>query len=146
MANKFDMHDPELVDLDKFEAFVDENGWELFYVSAMTGEGLKKLIYEVGERLRLLPPITVYESEVITENELPETVEDIVIKYEDGKYIVEGDWIYNIMGRINFDDYESLNYFQHTLMRSGVFEKLEAKGCRDGDTVSIYDFEFDYVK
>ena len=146
VANKFDMHDPELVDLDKFEAFVDENGWELFYVSAMTGEGLKKLIYEVGERLRLLPPITVYESEVITENELPETVEDIVIKYEDGKYIVEGDWIYNIMGRINFDDYESLNYFQHTLMRSGVFEKLEAKGCRDGDTVSIYDFEFDYVK
>ena len=71
---------------------------------------------------------------------------DIVIRREDGKYIVEGDWIYNIMGRINFDDYESLNYFQHTLMRAGVFEKLEAEGCRDGDTVSIYDFEFDYVK
>ena len=146
VANKFDMHDPELVDLDKFEAFVDENGWELFYVSAMTGEGLKKLIFEVGERLRLLPPITVYESEIVSEEILPESSEDILIKYEDGKYIVEGEWIYNIMGRINFDDYESLNYFQHTLMRAGVFEKLEARGCRDGDTVSIYDFEFDYVK
>ncbi len=146
VANKFDMHDPELVDLDKFEAFVDENGWELFYVSAMTGEGLKKLIFEVGERLRLLPPITVYESEVVSEEAIPEGSADITIKYEDGKYIVEGDWIYNIMGRINFDDYESLNYFQHTLMREGVFEKLEAKGCHDGDTVSIYDFEFDYVK
>ena len=146
VANKFDMHDPELVDLEKFEAFVDENGWELFYISALTGDGLKKLIYEVGERLRLLPPITVYESEVVSEEVIAPDETDILIRRENGKYIVEGDWIYNIMGRINFDDYESLNYFQHTLMRAGVFEKLEAEGCRDGDTVSIYDFEFDYVK
>ena len=145
VANKFDMHDPELVDLEKFEAFVDENGWELFYISALTGDGLKKLIYEVGERLRLLPPITVYESEVVSEEVIAPDETDILIRRENGKYIVEGDWIYNIMGRINFDDYESLNYFQHTLMRAGVFEKLEAEGCRDGDTVSIYDFEFDYV-
>ena len=146
VANKFDMHDPELVDLEKFEAFIDENGWELFYVSALTGDGLKKLIYEVGERLRLLPPITVYESEVVNEVETAPDENDIVIRRENGKFIVEGEWIYNIMGRINFDDYESLNYFQHTLMRANVFTKLEADGCRDGDTVSIYDFEFDYVK
>lgn len=146
VANKFDMHDPELVDLKKFEAFVDENGWELFYVSAITGEGLKKLVFEVEERLRLLPPITVYESEIINDEDALPDATDITIRKENGKFIVEGDQIYNIMGRINFDDYESLNYFQHTLMRYGVFEKLEASGCGDGDTVSIYDFEFDYVK
>ena len=146
VANKYDMFDPERVDLEKFENFVDENGWELFYVSAMTGDGLKKLTYEVGERLRLLPPITVYESEILVDDAIAPDAEDIVIRREDGKFIIEGDWIYNIMGRINFDDYESLNYFQHTLMRAGIFEKLEAQGCRDGDTVSIYDFEFDYVK
>ena len=146
VANKYDMFDPKRVDLEKFENFVDENGWELFYVSAMTGDGLKKLVYEVGERLRLLPPITVYESEIVSEEDIAPDAQDIIIRKEDGKFIVEGDWIYNIMGRINFDDYESLNYFQHTLMRAGVFEKLEAQGCRDGDTVSIYDFEFDYVK
>ena len=50
------------------------------------------------------------------------------------------------MGQINFDDYESLNYFGKVLQKSGVYEMLEEKGCRDGDTVSIYDFEFDYVK
>ena len=61
-------------------------------------------------------------------------------------FFVEGDWIYNLMGRINFDDYESLNYFQRVLQDSGIFEMLEAKGCQDGDTVSIYEFEFDYVK
>ena len=50
------------------------------------------------------------------------------------------------MNQINFDDYESLNYFQRALQKGGVFEALEAKGCVDGDTVSIYEFEFDYVK
>ena len=148
VANKCDMLASSEVDVDAFEAFVDENGWELFYVSAVTGEGLDELVHAVGERLKLLPPVLVYESEVDRDAEAVAAAspDDIVIRFEDGKYIVEGDFIYNIMGRINFDNYESLNYFQHTLQRSGVFEKLEAAGCADGDTVSIYDFEFDYVK
>ena len=61
-------------------------------------------------------------------------------------FYVEGEWLVNLMGQINFEDYESLNFFQRVLQRSGVFEALEEKGCRDGHTVSIYDFEFDYVK
>lgn len=146
VANKCDMLPGSEVDVQAFERFVDENGWELFYVSAVTGEGLDELVHAVGERLKLLPPVLVYESEVVREAEAAPTAEDIIIRHEDGKYIVEGDFIYNIMGRINFDNYESLNYFQYTLQRNGVFEKLEAAGCTDGDTVSIYDFEFDYVK
>jgi GTP-binding protein len=50
------------------------------------------------------------------------------------------------MNQVNFDDYESLNFFQRVLQKSGVFDELEAAGCRDGDTVSMYEFEFDYVK
>jgi GTP-binding protein len=73
-------------------------------------------------------------------------VKDTVIRRENDIFFVEGDWIYNLMGRINFDDYESLNYFQRVLQTSGVFEMLEERGCKDGDTVSIYEFEFDYVK
>ena len=146
VANKCDMLESSPTDVEAFEQFVDENGWELFYVSAVTGEGLDDLIHAVSERLQLLPPITVYESEVVKTEAVAATADDIVIRREDGKFIVEGDFIYNIMGRINFDNYESLNYFQHTLQKNGVFEKLEAAGCQDGDTVSIYDFEFDYVK
>ena len=146
VANKCDMLASSEVDVDAFEAFVDQNGWELFYVSAVTGEGLDALVHAVDERLKLLPPVLVYESEVVKEAEIAIGTNDITIRHEDGKYIVEGDFIYNIMGRINFDNYESLNYFQHTLQKNGVFEKLEAAGCTDGDTVSIYDFEFDYVK
>ncbi len=146
VANKCDLIDPEDDAIKAFEAFVDENEWELYYVSAMTGEGLKKLVFEVAERLKLLPPILVYESEFEEEIAEPETVEDIVIRREGKKFLVEGDWIYNVMGRINFDNYESLNYFQQILLKNKVFERLEEAGCRDGDTVSIYDFEFDYVK
>ena len=71
---------------------------------------------------------------------------ETTIRRENNTFYVEGEWLYNLMGQINFDDYESLNFFHNVLRRSGVFEQLENKGCTDGATVSIYDFEFDYVK
>ena len=144
LANKADSLDREAVDVAGFEEFVRENGWELLYVSAATGEGLKEMIGLVWERLKSLPPIKTYESEFVEAVEEEGKVTDI--RREGGKFIVEGKWIYNLMNQINFDDYESLNYFQRALQKGGVFEALEQKGCRDGDTVSIYDFEFDYVK
>lgn len=149
VANKFDLVDRDLVELGAFDAlekYADENEWELYYVSAVTGDGIDEMIHAVGERLKLLPPITVYESEVVEEKEPVENAGDVSIRREHGKFVVEGEWIYNLMGRINFDDYESLSYFQNTLLRNGIFERLEEAGCRDGDTVSMYDFEFDYVK
>ena len=151
IANKVDALDEQVVDVKAFEDFVDENEWEMMYVSAATHEGIRDMILRVSERLKLLPPITIYESEVTPEEALLSDiqgagVEDTTIRFEGGVFYVEGDWIYNLMGRINFDDYESLNYFQRVLQQSGVFEMLEKKGCRDGNTVSIYDFEFDYVK
>ena len=151
IANKCDALDEEAVDVAAFEAFVDENEWEMIYVSAATGEGIQDMIFRISERLRMLPPITVYESEVDEReaflSDLPGGgIQDTVIRQENRTFFVEGDWIYNVMGRINFDDYESLNYFQRVLQTSGLFDMLEARGCKDGDTVSIYEFEFDYVK
>ena len=151
IANKCDALDEEAVDVAAFEAFVDENEWEMIYVSAATGEGIQDMIFRISERLRMLPPITVYESEVDEReaflSDLPGGgIQDTVIRQENRTFFVEGDWIYNVMGRINFDDYESLNYFQRVLQTSGLFDMLEARGCKDGDTVSIYEIEFDYVK
>jgi len=151
IANKCDALDEDLVDIKAFEAFVDENEWEMMYVSAATGEGIKDMIHRVADRLKLLPPITVYESEVAEGeaylSDLPGAgVQETSIRQENRTFYVEGDWIYNLMGRINFSDYESLNYFQRVLESAGVFKMLEERGCKDGDTVSIYDFEFDFVK
>ena len=146
VANKVDSLDRETVDIDAFEKFVDENGWEMMYISAYTGENLENLVHRVSERLKLLPPMTVYRSEYDESDSYVNSGRDIKITYQNGKYEVEGEWLYNLMGQINFDNYESLNFFQKVLGKSGVFEALEEKGCHDGDTVSIYDFEFDYVK
>lgn len=148
IANKCDALDESVVDTRAFEDFVDENGWEMLYVSAATHEGIQDMIHRVYERLRLLPPVMIYESEVESDTveKVAAGVKDTVIRQENRTFYVEGDWIYNLMGRINFDDYESLNYFQRVLQSSGVFQMLEERGCKDGDTVSIYDFEFDYVK
>lgn len=146
VANKCDALDREYVDVDSFEAYVKDIGCELIYVSAATGENLDKLVALCAERLAELPPMLVYDSEYTPEDEYIESVKETVIRRENNTFYVEGDWLYNLMGQINFDDYESLNYFQKVLRNSGVFAMLEEKGCSDGDTVSIYDFEFDYVK
>ena len=60
-------------------------------------------------------------------------------------YVVEGEWLFNLVGQVNFEDRESLMFFQRVLLKSGVIEKLKEAGCKDGDTVSMYDFEFDFV-
>lgn len=146
VANKCDALDREYVDVDAFEKYVDSLGCELIYVSAATGEGLDRLVALCAERLAELPPMLVYESEYTPEDEFASAAKETVIRRENDTFYVEGEWLYNLMGRINFDDYESLNYFQKTLRNSGVFEMLEQKGCTDGHTVSIYELEFEYVK
>ena len=146
LANKVDLLDPELVDVAAFENFVRENGWELMYVSAVTGEGLDAMIHRVAERLRELPPMKVYAEELAPEDAYVGGGRETTIRRENDTFFVEGEWLFNLMGQINFDDYESLNYFQRILQKSGVFAALEEKGCRDGHTVSMYDFEFEYVK
>ncbi len=146
IANKVDSLDRDVVDVEKFESFVKENGWEMMYISAYTGENLDEMITMVERRLNTLPPITVYEREYDETDAYVQSGKETVITRENEKFIVEGDWLYNLMGQINFDNYESLDYFQRVLSKSGVFKALEEKGCSDGDTVSIYGFEFDYVK
>ena len=146
VANKIDALDDEIVDVKAFESYVKENGWELMYVSAATGEGLNELIIHSAEELKELPPMIIYEAEYEPEDAYVGGGKETTIRVENGVYIVEGDWLFNLMGQINFSDNESLNYFQRILYRSGIFEELEKHGCVDGDTVSIYDFEFDFVK
>jgi GTP-binding protein len=93
-----------------------------------------------------LPPVTVYESEFATEETEIVTGKQTTVRRENNTFYVEGEWLINLMGQVNFDNYESLNFFQRALINGGVIKLLEEKGCTDGDTVNIYDFEFDFVK
>ena len=104
------------------------------------------MIRLVAERLRDLPPMKIYERELEPEDAYVGGGKETTIRRENDTFYVEGEWLFNLIGQINFSDYESLNFFQRVLQKSGVFDELEAAGCRDGDTVSMYEFEFDYVK
>ena len=146
IANKIDALDPDYVDVKGFEEYVKGNGWELLYVSAATGEGLDEMVRLVASRLAELPPMKIYDAEYAPEDAYVGGGKETTIRRENDTFFVEGEWLFNLMGQINFDNYESLNFFQRVLQKSGVFEALEAKGCKDGNTVSIYDFEFDYIK
>ncbi len=146
VANKTDALDTEYVNITAFEKYVKDKGLDLVYISAATGKGLDDLIRLVSERLEELPPMTVYECEFDEEDAYVGGAKETTVRRENEKFIVEGEWLINLMGQVNFSDYESLNFFQRVLLRSGVFDLLTEKGCQDGDTVSIYDFEFDFIK
>lgn len=146
LANKCDIMEENSDKLRELESYVRACGYELMYISAATGQGIREMVLHVWDRLQDLPPIRVYESELTEDDVVADTGKVTEIRFEGGRFIVTGAWIYNLMNQVNFDNYESLNFFQRSLQKGGVFEQLEAAGCRDGDTVSIYDFEFDYVK
>ena len=148
VANKIDSVDRDSGIIERFEEKCREKGREVVYVSAFTGENLDELVRLTIERLKDLPPLTIYETEYSKEEEAlnnAQGVRDTFYRKENGKYYVEGEWLYNFMGQINFSDYESLNFFQRVLGRNGVFDKLRELGIEEGDTVNIYDFEFDFV-
>ena len=148
VANKTDSVLMEEEHVIAFKEYTEKLGVPVVYVSAVTGEGLDELVDVAIEKLKELPPITVYEPEYSPEDEAIDNSvgsKETFVKRENDKYIVEGEWLYNFMGQINFDDYESLNFFQRVLIKNGVIDKLREAGVEEGDTVSIYDFEFDFV-
>ncbi|WP_418529598.1 Obg family GTPase CgtA, partial [Hominenteromicrobium sp.] len=67
------------------------------------------------------------------------------IRVEDNVYFVEADWLLKLISAVDFDDYESLQYFQRVLIHTGVIDALREAGIQEGDTVSMYDLEFDFV-
>ncbi len=146
VANKCDMLASSDTDLTALESYADNHDLDLIYVSAATGENLDGLVHAVGERLKLLPPITVYESEWAEPAPTALSARETTVRRENNTFYVEGEWLINLMGQVNFDDYESLNFFQKALINGGVIRLLEEKGCTDGDTVNIYDFEFEFIQ
>ena len=146
-ANKSDMATPE--QLDEFRKYIENKGLPFFEISAATTMGTRELAMAVGEELKSLPPVKEFEAQPLTEDELREkliTNRDFEVTVEDGIYFVEAAWLWDILRNVNMDSYDSLLYFQKVLRDTGVIEKLEQMGINEGDTVSIFDFEFDYVK
>ncbi len=141
--NKADASIEEMIE--EFNEFAEENGFKTHLISAATGEGVKELINAVAAELAKLPPIVRYEAEELTREEIT-SKQEFKIHIEDGIYVVEAPWLMHALGYVDLDDYESLQYFQRVLRLSGIIDELERMGINEGDTVSILDIEFDYMR
>ena len=145
VGNKCDLADE--AEVKRVSDYFTEKGYKFFPIMAAIAEGTDELIKYVAEALSKLPPIKRYEAE-------PKPVEDFSkpktrafnIRVCDGVYFVEDcEWIMDIMNTIDPDDYESLQYFERVLRSSGIIAALEKAGIKQGDTVSVYDIEFEFV-
>ena len=145
-ANKTDIMDPDSDNLERLRKRVEEAGLELYEISAGTTVGTRQLMRVVAEKLKSLPPVTIYEPEYVAPMPLAGDPTELVIEHLDSTWVVTGTWLENLIYDINFDDYEARNYFDLLLRRSGLFDRLEAMGIQDGDTVDIYDMQFEYQR
>ena len=114
---------------------------------AAIAEGTDELINYVAKTLATLPEIKVYAPEPKPETDYTQKGKNTFnIKVRDGVfYIEDAPWLLDVMNTVDPDDYESLQYFERVLIQSGIIDALRKEGVKEGDTVNVYDVEFDYV-
>ena len=98
------------------------------------------------KKLQTLPPIKEYAAEEMTRESLVKQDGGFTItEPERGTFIVEAPWFPRVLKGVDTEDYESLQYMQRVLEKSGIFDALRQRGIKEGDTVIVYDIEFEYV-
>lgn len=143
-GNKCDLATDEQIE--KFKNYVEEKGYKFFPIMAPINHGVDVLLQYVEAQLAKLPPITIYEVEQLPQGLLDKNNDIIDVKNQNGTYFVTGEKVLRLVQSVNFDDYESLQYFQKMLGTLGVSDALQKAGIKEGDTVNIYDFEFEFVE
>ena len=144
-ANKTDIPSAQ-ENIHRLKEELEVKGIKVFPVSAATAKGFDELLAELVKMLDELPPLEPFEEEWDEVDET--TIEDkpFEIEIEDGVYVVSGPAVDRLLGRVNLDDYESMQYFQRTLRKLGIIDALRDMGINDGDTVRMNDLEFDFIE
>ena len=142
-ANKVDILADDSL-LDALRSHVEALGYPLLTISAAAHQGTRELVFAIANRLRELPPVAVYQPEYVKRPPKVDMTQPLDITVEDGVYLVEGPWLQRLIANTNFGDYESRLWFDRMLRESGLFDRLEAMGIRDGDLVSMYNLVFEY--
>ena len=143
-GNKIDMAEPEQIE--EFKNWIEAKGLEYHSICAPISEGTQELMNAAWKKLCELPPIKEYEAEEIPVASMIQNDPGFKITQpEKGTYIVEAAWFPRVLKGIDTEDYESLQYMQRILEKSGVFDALRERGIEEGDTVIVYDIEFEYV-
>ncbi len=146
VGNKCDLVDDDKVE--ELKNYFTSKGYAFFPIMAPIKEGTDELINFVASELAKLPDIKVYEPEPIPMEELivETNKRSFTVDVVDGVFVVDNaPWLAKILDVVNPDDYESLQYFQRTLQQSGIIDALVKLGVEDGDIVSVYNIEFEFV-
>jgi GTP-binding protein len=144
VANKSDIAlDDELVD--SFKEHIKNLGLSLFIISAVTNSGVRELIYHIANELKKLPPVKVFEPEYVPKIKSRGSPEDIVIEKHGDIWSLEGEWLERLIQNTNFTDFESRMHFDKMLRNAGLYQRMEDMGMVEGDSISIYNLEFEYV-
>ena len=131
---------------DALKEHVEGLGLPYFSLSAATHQGVKPLIQAIAAKLAELPPVKVYEADYVPPMPKVDTSAEVSIEVEDHYWFVEAPWLEHLLACTNLNDFESRNWLDKQLRESGLFDKMEAMGVQDGDTVIMYDLEFEYQR
>ncbi|EGD50358.1 GTP-binding protein Obg/CgtA [Thermoanaerobacter ethanolicus JW 200] len=144
-ANKIDLQSGR-ENYPDFEKEIKKRGYDVYPISALTKEGIDKLLDKTIEILSSIPVEEIKEvSEVIVYTP-PEEEETLNIEVKDNTYYLSGTKIDKLLKRVNLQDEHSLRYFEMLLRKSGVIDALKEKGFKSGDTINVRDFEFEYYE
>ncbi len=150
-ANKIDVIcDPEMDPISRIREEFEPKGIPVYPISAVSGQGVKELLYHVNEMLEGLgEEITVFEQEYFPEQEAATDSDSscsVVYDPDEDEYVVEGPKIEKMLGYTNLDSEKGFSFFQKFLKDTGILTQLEDLGIQDGDTVRMYGLKFDYYK
>ncbi len=149
-ANKIDaIYDQEDSPVEKIKAEFEPKGVKVFPISAVSGQGVRELLYYVRQMLDGLDEKpTVFEQEYFPEMALAMSDEPYTVTYdeEEDEYVIEGPRIEKMLGYTNLESEKGFAFFQNFLKDSGILKKLEELGIEEGDTVRMYGLSFDYYK
>ena len=150
-ANKIDaLYDIQDSPVEAIKAEFEPKGVPVYPISAVSGDGVRELLYKVNEMLEgLSQEVTVFEREYFPDrNAFGYSDEPYTVEYDadEDVYVVEGPRIEKMLGYTNLDSEKGFTFFQNFLKDTGILEELEALGIQDGDTVRMYGLSFDYYK
>ena len=144
VGNKTDLLGEDRSAIDRLKEYVESKGFTFLEMSAATHSGTRELIQTIADLLQKVPVVEAFEADYVPPEPVIDTSEDLIIDHEDDFWSLDGPWLQNLVASVNFNDHESLMWFDRILRDAGVFDRLESMGIQDGDTVSIYDITFEY--
>ncbi len=148
-ANKADLLPEDSDALERIRQEFEPQGIKVFPISAVSGQGIKELLYYVNNLLEQLPrePV-VFEQEYFPEEEIMYADEPYTVSYDEleQEYVLEGPRIEKMLGYTNLESEKGFVFFQKFLKDTGILDELEAMGIKEGDTVRMYGLSFDYYK